>query len=65
MSAFMQRLFEEKRELGRRAERLKTFITSVKYNDLPEIDRKDLVEQLGYMDAYLSVLSRRCSRLCG
>ncbi len=59
------RLFEEHATLERRVDRLKDFIVTQKFDELPEIDRKDLKEQLGYMRAYLQVVSRRVSRQCG
>jgi hypothetical protein len=65
MSDFRARLFEEESQLRQRAEKLEVFIISDKYDTLPEIDRKDLKEQLKHMKAYLSVLMRRVSRQCG
>ena len=59
------RLFDEYRELGRRIDKLTEFIIGDKYDTLPEMDRLDLKEQLGYMEFYYKVLSRRTSRQCG
>ena len=56
MSDYRSRLFEEHSLLRQKVERLEAFIISDKYDALPEIDRKDLKEQLGHMKAYLSVL---------
>lgn len=64
MSDFRSRLFDEYGELQRRIEKLKSFIVGAEYDELPEIDRKDLKEQLGYMESYCAVLSRRVSRQC-
>ncbi len=64
MSDFRARLFEEHDQLHRRIEKLKTFIVSDQYDQLPEIDRKDLKEQLTHMEAYERVLSRRVGRQC-
>lgn len=62
---FRGRLFDEDHELRSRIEKLKAFIIGDQYDKLPEIDRTDLKEQLKYMEAYASVLSRRVSRQCG
>ena len=65
MSDFRRRLFEEHDQLHQRMEKLKAFIVSDKYDALPEIDRADLKEQLGHMERYFGVLSRRTSRQLG
>lgn len=59
------RLFEEQNDLLRKIEKLKKFILGDKYETLPEIDRKDLKEQLQHMESYHAVLLRRVSRQCG
>lgn len=58
-------MFTEYSELQRRVEKLKSFIGTQGFRDLPEIDRLDLSEQLQHMNGYLEVLSRRVSRQCG
>jgi hypothetical protein len=58
-------MFLEFSELQRRVEKLKSFIGTEDFRNLPEIDRLDLSEQLQYMNSYLEVLSRRVSRQCG
>jgi hypothetical protein len=65
MSDFRARLFEEFNQLSQRIQKLRDFIISDKFDDLAEIDRKDLKEQLKHMQGYYDVLSRRSSRLCG
>lgn len=65
MSDYQTRLFEEHSDLRRKIEKLKLFICGDTYETLPEVDRKDLKEQLKHMEAYFVVLSRRTSRLCG
>lgn len=65
MDDFRSRLFTEFSELQQRIEKLKVFILGDKFESLPEIDRKDLKEQLGHMEAYCKVLNRRVSRQCG
>ncbi len=63
MSDFKTRLVNEVKELTERTEKLNVFITTPKFNELPLIDREDLLEQLKYMKSYLKVLERRVSRL--
>jgi len=65
VSDFRSRLFEEHDQLRVKIEKLKSFIVSGAYETLPEVDKKDLKEQLRHMEGYFSVLSRRTSRLCG
>lgn len=64
MSDFRSRLFNEYSELQQRITKLKSFILGDVYDTLPDIDRQDLKEQLGYMERYCEVLSRRASRQC-
>lgn len=64
MSDFRARLFTERNELIEKIEKLKTFILGDLFEKLPEIDRKDLKEQLTAMEAYSTVLERRVSRQC-
>lgn len=64
MPNYEERLYDEDRDLVVRLERLKAFILSDKYESLPEVDRRDLKEQLTHMEAYFKVLRRRLSRLC-
>ena len=63
MSDFKTRLINEVKELTERTEKLSVFINTPKFNELPLIDREDLLEQLKYMKSYLKVLKRRVSRL--
>lgn len=63
MSDFKTRLINEVKELTERTEKLSVFINTPKFNELPLIDREDLLEQLKYMKSYLKVLERRVSRL--
>ena len=64
MSDFRARMFAERNELHERIEKLKAFVIGDKYDELPEIDRTDLKEQLNHMEAYSTVLERRVSRQC-
>nr|DAF96808.1 MAG TPA: hypothetical protein [Podoviridae sp. ctQyH19] len=63
MDDFKTRLVNEVKELTERTEKLSVFINTPKFNELPLIDREDLLEQLKYMKSYLKVLERRVSRL--
>jgi hypothetical protein len=65
MRDFRARLSMEFSELTIRVDKLKSFIVSDKYDQLPEIDRKDMKEQLKHMEGYLKVLNCRVSRQCG
>lgn len=64
MSDFVERLLVEYGELQLRLEDLKAFILTDQFEALPDIERKDLREQLGHMRDYNDVLSRRASRQC-
>lgn len=58
------RLFAEYTELTQRVKKIEHFITSERFESLPDIERADLREQLKHMRSYQDVLSRRCSRQC-
>lgn len=64
MSDFRLRLNDEYTQLTQRMDKLKNFIASVKFDELPEVDRLDLKSQYIFMTGYLEVLERRVSRLC-
>ena len=64
MSDFRSRLFEERTQLFSRIEKLKRFILSDAFDDLPEIERRALKEQLVHMQNYFAVLDIRVGRLC-
>lgn len=59
---YRRRVLEEHSRLAHLIKRLQDFVISDEYDTLPEIDRKDLKEQLKHMEAYYSVLTRRVSR---
>lgn len=59
------RAMQEHGELNQKIKKLKEFILSDKFDGLPEVDRKDLREQLQHMEAYFNVLNRRVSRMAG
>lgn len=63
MGDYKTRLLKEFAELQDRTNKLIAFSVSPKINELPEVDRQDLQEQLIHMQAYLNVLNRRVSRL--
>lgn len=62
-SEWQVRLNEELKEVSDRLSKLSDFILSDKYDDLPDIDRKNLKEQHHHMKAYVEVLRRRVSRI--
>lgn len=64
MQTFRSRLFQEFTDLNIKIKKLKDFILTEEYEIIEEIDKKDLKEQLKYMELYSSVLNRRVSRLC-
>mgnify|MGYP006911573698 CR=1 FL=1 len=64
MDDYLVRLYSEHYQLHQKIDKLRTFVVSNKYDSLPDIDKSDLKEQLGYMESYFSVLSRRVSRHC-
>ncbi len=64
MSDFKLRLMQESDQLNNRIEKLKTFVVSIAFDSLPEIERTALKEQLQHMDKYADVLNKRVSRLC-
>jgi len=64
MSNFRSRLFDEHDELNSRVKKLKEFILSERYDELPDVDRSDLKKQLSHMEDYLYVLGCRVSRQC-
>jgi hypothetical protein len=61
---FLERLIQEHGEHSSRTEKLSAFIGSEAFAALPQIERDDLIEQLGHMRKYGAVLLRRASRLC-
>ena len=64
MSDFRSRLFEERTQLFSRIEKLKAFIVSGAFDDLPDIEQSALKEQIVHMQNYFAVLDGRVSRLC-
>ena len=65
MSNFRARLFTEHDELHMKIKLLKKFILSIAFDELPEVDRSDLKDQIAHMIKYFTVLDRRVSRQCG
>jgi len=64
MSDFKARLVDEYSELNNRVNLLSRFMLSEGYKNLNVLDQEDLLEQHNHMNAYLSVLVRRVSRIC-
>jgi len=63
MEDYKKRLLEEFSDLNKKVEKLRAFVVSDKYKELPQEEKDDLAEQLGSMTMYLIVLSRRVLRL--
>ena len=64
MGSFTSRLLEENTELSIKVEKLTTFVVSKQFDDLPDIERNDLKQQLRHMKAYSTVIGRRVVRAC-
>lgn len=64
MSDFRLRLFQEYSDLQSKIEKLEKFILGDVYDTLPDVDKKDLKEQLKHMNEYCRILSYRVSRQC-
>lgn len=64
MSDWVLRLYNEQSDLSIKVDKLKAFILSENFDKLPDIDRKELREQLSYMIGYLQILNHRVSRRC-
>lgn len=62
---YQSRLFDEHNQLRSKIDKLKAFIVGEAYDNLSDVDKADLKEQLKHMESYFAVLSRRASRLCG
>jgi len=60
--ATLERVVAEYADLSAKLDRLGRFILTDKFEDLPEVDRRDLREQRGHMLAYEAVLERRLER---
>lgn len=64
-STFRSRAMQEHTELKQRLDKLKDFILfDGKFARLPDIEQADLKAQLGFMQGYYNVLSKRVSRMC-
>lgn len=64
MSDFKSRLLLERDELQIKTEKLKDFILSENFNDLPDIEKEALREQFHHMQKYFEVVQSRALRLC-
>ena len=59
MEPYQQRLVEEQVQLAQRINKLKRFIYSQIFKELPQAKRDLLGEQLSLMVAYLKILDQR------
>lgn len=59
MEAFQQRVVEERTELGEKLEKLNSFIGGSIYSKLSSYDQILLAKQMGIMEDYYDVLSKR------
>lgn len=59
MLPHQQRVVDEKAELDARAEKLRAFIVSERYEALPAAERERMFRQSGLMLAYSGVLGER------
>ena len=59
---YRARMFEEHSDLRIKIKKLKEFILSEKYDNIPDMDKSNLKEQLKHMEGYFRVLSCRVSR---
>lgn len=60
---FILRAFEEKDVLDKRIEKLKSFIATAKFKDIPFIQQQLLVAQMVSMVTYSSILDARLALL--
>lgn len=65
MSDFRVRILNELADLRDRTDKLEKFVVSDAFGELDDVEQTDLKLQLVYMEAYLAILDRRASRLCG
>lgn len=61
-TTFVERMKVEAEELGERLTKLKTFLLTLDYEALPDIERRELLKQSGGMEDYLWYLQRRLKR---
>lgn len=59
---WQQRVIDEERELAARLDKLTRFIETEAFNNLPSVEREDLVTQQKHMGYYQQVLRSRIAR---
>ena len=62
MGSTKSELVKESNELTTSIRKLKAFIASEKFDHLPDLQRKDLQEQLSHMNASCKVMLRKVGR---
>ena len=61
---FIERLKSERKELSEKTEKLMSFLTSEKFNELDSVNKMLLEQQESCMQRYLRILDERTSLLC-
>ena len=62
--SFIERLKSERKELSEKTEKLMSFLTSEKFNELDSLNKVLLKEQEICMHRYLRILDERIGLLC-
>ena len=62
--SFIERLKSERKELSEKTEKLMSFITSEKFNELDSVNKMLLEQQEICMQRYLKILDERIGLLC-
>jgi hypothetical protein len=59
MPPHQQRVIDEREQLAEKCDKLKVFLWGAIFNSLPTEERSRLIQQLGFMLAYLGILDQR------
>ena len=62
--SFIERLKSERKELSEKTEKLMSFLTSEKFNELDSVNKMLLEQQESCMQRYLRILDERIGLLC-
>lgn len=62
--SFIERLKSERKELSEKTEKLMSFLTSEKFNELDSVNKMLLEQQESCMQRYLKILDERIGLLC-
>ena len=63
MRDFEKKMLKEADKLAVRVNRIKLYMQSERFKNLPEVEQQDLKTQFEHMDAYLCVLCKRIVRI--